>query len=280
MMTKLRRMNFSASSGDADINAYLAAGNITDPTEIAAATLVITRAKSFNLWTKFDRWFLVSPTSQAASRLCCKTLNNLSEQAGMGWSSFYGWEFNGTAAYIKSGFTPGVSTHMQQNSASMSLFSNSGDMLDFAGGSLAGAFSGINNFIDLGVQGDIGSYQVTSNLFDYFTTGCNSGFNGTLQLSGFFGQSRTSSTNHFVRNDWWGGTETGASVAAHTATYPALEIYLGCYNAAGTATGFIIDTTGFSMITGHIGSGFSTTDLDNYYNIITDYNVSLGRNPF
>jgi hypothetical protein len=95
---------------------------------------------------------------------------------------------------------------------------------------------------------------------------------GTLSDgSGFFMNSRTSSTSHnFYRN----GSSFASNTGANGGTRPAFSVFLGAENFNGSATGYSNKQCAFASF----GTGISGALASTMYSDIQTFQTALGRN--
>lgn len=130
MTSRIKRRSSKGSiTFDSSSLLYFAAGNITNQAEKIAANTLIVGMKAAGLWDKCDRVYLRSPTSLAASLLCCKSLISQTNINAATHSSS-GISFNGTTQYLRTGDTlvSGMS-QVALNSAHISVYFSTGTSL-------------------------------------------------------------------------------------------------------------------------------------------------------
>lgn len=263
---------------------YFAAAGITDPTEMAAVNTLYDGLITNGLYDRLDRLFLCSPTSEAACKMDFITLASLDAFGGPSFDA-YGIQVDLVSSYVGSaGWKPASSTNvaLAGNNAQLGFFTAFGEIIDFAGGSLAGCAgaSPLTQMLKIDINADIGSYQMNGYNKDFLVSGASTSF-ATGLTPGPTINSRTSDSYNFTQAYWYGGYEIGVDTTMTGGTYPDVEAYFGCYNANGTPAQFVIDVFAFPYLCSMwCGGSCDEFDANTMMNLINDYNTALGRGVY
>jgi hypothetical protein len=247
---------------DPDAVAFLTAAGITDPTITSAINTLVISMKSNGLWTKMiaiypfvggtattHKFNLKNPAdTDAAFRLVFS--------GGITHSS-NGLVGNGTNGFYDTFIT--ASTHLSQNDVSANVYIR-------------------NNVseekVDIGylrstplVGFQLNSRDTSNLIFTRINSGATQSVSNT-DSRGFFGISRTSSSSAVISKN-----TTQTSAATTSAALPAFKILGLCFNLNGSAGFFSTRQQAYSSL----GQGLSDSELDTYYDIVQEFQTTLGR---
>ena len=247
---------------DPDAEAFLTATGITDPTIESAINTLVLDLKSAGVWSKMiaiypyvggnattHKYNLIDPQdTDAAYRMTF---------AGGVTHSSNGIQGNGSTGV---GYTHiNIGTDVTQNDvlASTYLRTNSQSLADFGG---IGSANGIQLFSR---YSDNNAYSKLMNSTNYSRASTDS--------SGFWQLSRTSSASYYVQQDTTRNTASYTSVSQTSAEYIAVMAF---GTTETTATQFSNRQHAYSAF----GQGLSTTEMDDHYTAVQDFQTTLGRN--
>jgi hypothetical protein len=271
-----RRSLFSPSGPNFDPNAsaYFEFAGITDPAEQLAANRLIVRSKGSGIWDRFDRLFLVSPTSEFASLTCCKTLNQMTNVNSVTWDSL-GFRPNQSTNYLDSGFSiTSIGNVSNKTSNCHGVYipaAGFGTCLSLNVSYFAGVQIG-TDISNLYAEADIGEIR-------FSVSGARVGriastaFQPGESFSGHFAGSINSSS---LRTIYVNGTGVSNSGLAFVSTSDFPNTYFGVFNQAGTPVyGAVTRTNYLSGM--YIGGSFSVLSMSSWNEIFTEYQTALGR---
>lgn len=249
---------------DADVQAFLTATGITDPTIEAALDTFVTDLKTNGLWTKMNaiypfvggtatthKYNLVDPQdTDAAFRL-----------------TFVGGMTHSSTGVVSNGSTGYADTHMN---ASTDIGGGQDDihMMSYEDSVTAinGATAGARNntqWIFFNTK------RASDNSFVGRASTASAAVIAHSVTQGAFGISRTSSANFigFVNT-------TKSTVTATSSALPNFDIYIGgAYNNFGTASAFTARTSQLYTL----GSGLSSSEIDTLVSAAAQLQTDLGR---
>jgi hypothetical protein len=255
---------FFPTSVDPDAFRFIEVANITDLTQAAAVSNLVSGLKTYSLWDKMvaiypfiggtaysHKWNLKNPgDSNSAYRIVF---------SGAIIHSSKGVAFNGSS-YGDTGFAPFAALANPTQSNHLSIY---------VSGSLGGlSAAGNTNFIENGMGIGMGS-QNRMNAY----TGTNAAINITTNNgpTGLAVATRTDLTNSaaYIRGSV---TRTNTSTLAPPTSPRTGIIFIGKENGAWSGTG-----TGAFYSFSSIGTGLTTADVENLYTVVQAYNTSLNR---
>lgn len=254
---------------DSDATAFLAATGITDSTQCSAVNELVNDLKDAGLWTKMiaiypfvggtadtHKFNLKNPqNTDAAYRLTFSRVTHSSNGiTNLGSAVSNG----GSYTHIQ------IATDLSQNDVHFSLYvmdnptPNANDTHDM------GAISGGN-----GMQ--LVTRDTTNTCGGKLMNNVNDNFSGVTDSRGFWQMSRTSSAGFSFQQNTYRQTNSLTSLTPPSGEY----INIGALGTSDTTSvRQSIKTYAFSSI----GSGLSTSEMDEFYTIVQKYQTTLGRN--
>ena len=245
--------------GDPDVNAFLNATGITDPTITNAITTLVANLKSNNLWTKMKviypfvggtatthKYNLINPQdTDAAFRL---VFNG-------GWThSANGATPNGINAFADTKFNP--TTHLTNASAHFAKYNRT---LDISGNKVEGALdAGNSSFFQQNYSVANGLIGEVAAVASYTAT----------DSRGLFTVSRTATNaQNVLRNS----TQVATSSVTIT-NIPNKFLYIGARHDT-TPAGYNLYEAAFASF----GNGLSNSEIATLYTIVQSFQTSLSR---
>lgn len=98
-----------APTWDTDAYNYFVVTGITDETETYNANQLVLDLKAYGLWTKLDRLFLMSPTSQSAATFCIVSLDQMDPGITIGYDTL-GFYQQSEVEFINTNWHPDSTT--------------------------------------------------------------------------------------------------------------------------------------------------------------------------
>lgn len=245
---------------DTDASTLFAAmSSAPDNTRKSLINDTILDLKSAGIWTELDEiWFFAAHDSQAAllgwkRYKDCTLVNSPSFTADSG---FLG---NGSNSYINTNFAPLThGANYIQNDASFGFYSQTNNTGLNDMGSRAGSTS---RQAIMGVRTPSNTLSVRVNIGFGDLTGASSDSSGL-----FVGRRSASNAQQVLRN---GSTLFSNSDASDSP--PQYNMYIACFNNAGTAANF----TARRYAMAFVGSAMTTTQQSNLYTIVAAYLAAL-----
>lgn len=262
---------------DPSASAYFAAGAIVNPTERSAANTLISNFKSSGIWDLKKRIYLMSPTSVAASRLCCKTLTTLSVPKGFSSSgptfSTSGLTFNGASDVLQTDISPDSMGLIAQNQNYSTYIrtQTSGTTGSFGGGFAGTKGAAQVNLVSNSV-GDPVSYAFTAPI-------------GTVSISfndivgnpaqGLLALDCTPSLSLAIRLAGYlnGSSMTTLDSSNGTSASPSVVWFLGCRNNNSVGDNFWAGQMAYAAL--GLSHGATLEALE--YSYVLAYQSALGR---
>lgn len=251
--------------GDVDVEAFISATGITDMTIISALNVLVLDLKANNLWSRLKAIYPMIGGTAFTHKFNLKnpTDSDIAFRLNFGsvWvHSSNGALPNGTTSYANTFFVP--STELSTSSGHLFFYSRTN--------------SAIQGY-DIGSSDDNGVVSKTVSLIArYFTnlayaTYGNGGYVVNVSVSdgrGGFMCNRNDVTNTTL---WRNGIIIKTS--AETVSLTSQPLYISAVNAGGGANYFSNKECSFASI----GGGFSDSEALLYYNIIQEFQTTLGR---
>lgn len=256
--------NITQQPFDVDAQRFILAAGLTRFVDKRAINYLIQNFKTNNLWTKCAAIYpmvggnvwscklnLINPIDSVLAFRLNFTANPTISYNGIDW--------NGTTQFANTNLAPSSSSVIAQNSSHISYYSR----------------DNINeSSIDMGAT-DIGGYTYIDIRISDTTRGLNNNLSTDVASNvantdsrGFFMNTRTNATQlSLVKN---GVTTTFTQVSFGR---PSGTIYIGARNNSGTAANFGSKQCAFASI----GSGLTSTDAFNMYNIVQQFQIILNR---
>ena len=246
---------------DPDAGAFINASGVGGIEAVAINNLV-NQLKTAGLWGKFNaiypfvggtasshRWNLINPQdTNAAYRLTF---------GGTVTHNSNGITGNGTTGFANTFLAPSAAGG-GQNNVHISLYVNSTPTA--AGGTDMGATNNTTTSFGMNIRNPSNLLNTALNNFT---------FAGTANTTaGFINISRTISTEYKRYKNTTESTHTVNSVTPTTNS-----LYICAWNNNGTAGNFVSRTYGWSSI----GFGLTAAENNNLYNIIQNFQITLGR---
>jgi hypothetical protein len=250
---------------DVDANAFISAAGLTDQNQKIAITNLVVGLKDAGLWAKMKavypfvggialshKWNLKDPRDlDAAFRL-----------------TFYGGIAHSQTGVLPNGTSGYADTYL---SPSVSLSSSSVNVSFYSRSNIAGS----GNVIDIGTYlTSINNmylcvYRTSDNTgnFAAFSDNQRISYASSSKLGLFSGNLLTTSKQYIVN----GVVKASASIL--DGTIPNQKVFIFALNISGAASLFAPRECAFSSI----GDGLTTTDSLNLYNIVQQYQTTLGR---
>lgn len=246
---------------DPDVNAFLTAAGITDPTISGAVCTLVTSLKSANLWNKFDAIYPMVGGTATTHKFNLK--NPADTDSAFRLSFVGGWTHsangalpNGTNAYAETFFRPSINA--TQNSHHLSYYSRSNVNL---------------NQVEIGCQRTLvqNLIQIRASNITYYVINQTSPYAlaADLDSRGYYLANRTAVN---VVNGWKNGIKIANATTA-TNGRPNTTVYIGAFNLNGAAAAFSTKQCAFATI----GTGLTDAEALALYNSIQAFQTTLGR---
>jgi len=255
-------LNVQAPAGiDADAAAFLTAAGITDATIEGAIDTLVKSLKSNGLWSKMIAIYPLVGGTASTHKWNLKDPRDLDVAfrltfVGSPTHDANGMQGNGTSQYANTHLNP--FSVLSLNNASSFFYTNlnSGTGVDF------GAFNGGANT----------GFQVNkNNASSLFVTRANQGSTNTIAgntNNGFFGISRTNSSNYVINQEGSLQTVNLSSVALVN-----LNIFLTALNVAGSPDFYSARRYAFYCF----GEGLNSTEQGNLKTAVDTFQTALNR---
>lgn len=249
-MKFLRRANYSsiasAVSYDSDALLYFASASISDPVEMSAVNNFILGLKSNSFYTRYERLYLISPTSLSAALIDFITLTSATATNSPTYATT-GFTFDGATNYIDTGFIPSAGSKIATSNYCYQIYVQS------AASASSKTFIGANNNLN-GAPNRIDAQSGTtwrfvpgSSLGGIFAEGTFTGLNGFT-----VGSTNTIPDTRLYQNSTVIDNQTGAGNRVRTGK----SLFIGANNNNGSANRFHQFSTAFVGIS----TNFSTAD--------------------
>jgi len=260
LATRFGLTNIVTPSVDDDAQAFIEAAGITDPTEIAAITTLVTNLKTYNIWDKMKAIYPMVGGTATSQKYNLKNPNTFTGTFVGGWiHSATGALPNGINAYMDTNFIENQNSTL--NSGHLSFYSRTQKVgnIDYAdiGVIQIGVGYGV---IFTEAQGSQSGFACQSIIATNFVSNIN-----TL---GLFIASRQSSTslNGFIRNN-------KTEFVQNSLGLTTVPIYIGARNFNGTINSPSTKQCAFASI----GDGLTDTEASNFYTAVQAFQTTLGR---
>lgn len=262
-MSLLRLITARQQASVDPAQAFITAAGITDSTQQAAITQLVSDLKSYNLWDKMKAVYPFVGGTATTHKYNLKDPRDLDAAFRLNFQG--GWTHSSTGA-LPDGFSGYAITYVNP---SVSLQSSSAHLSVYT---RTNATSGM----DLGVftaSGSVGTHMGISFSNQGFRCRLNSSTPSTgytpPNTLGLFTVSRTDSTNIIGYNRGSSVFTTNSPVVSNL----NLNIVLGAINNNGNIQDFSIRNFAFTSI----GDGLSGTDVSNLYTAVQAFQTTLGR---
>lgn len=259
------------SLADEDIQAFINATGITDPTQIAAITTLVTDLKAYNLWNKMSAIYPFVGGTATTHKYNLKDPRDTDAAFRILWNGAIlhnstGIEFQG--GYGDTRFAPFSALTNPTQSSHISLYNNKTTL---AVGGWGLVTMGNTRYAQRGL-GITVSYAGgnTSPMCAYNGSEVNLG-GGTYpnSIKGLFVASRLD-TNIFYAFQRGGRTANTLSTVSPTTNPKTSTVWVGGENGDwGVNNG--------AMAFASLGVGLTQGDVDNYYTVVQAYQTALGR---
>jgi hypothetical protein len=250
-----------ATSYDPNAVAYFTAAGITDTTEKNAVNTFILALKSNNFYTRFDRLWLRSPTSQAASLIDFISLTSSTVVNAPSWSN-QGFQYNGTTNYINSGYAISTSSQITNNNGCLMVYVRSGT------GATLQILTGANNSVgsnptSLRITNLSVTHRYTSSTAGAIATGT------AASYSGLIAGSRVSNIDNRVFQN---GSQIGSTATTANANFLAsVNMFIGANNNNATASNFCNMQECYCSFS----TSFTTTEMSTFYGLLQTYQTNV-----
>ena len=244
-----------------EATAFLTTTGITDPTISTAINTLVYDLKQAGVWSKMIAIYPIVGGTATTHKYNLKNTSTFTINfVGGGTHSSNGYLGNGSNGVGYTGIR--IGTDITQNNAYGSVYERT---TTGSGVSYGGVSSG--NGIQLTTQESSTnlSYHKLMNGGTHYTL-------ANTDSSGFWQQSRTVSTSYYVQQNT---TRNTASVASQTP--PATAEYIALM-ALGTSINTAVAYANKQQAYAAFGEGLSTTEMDDHYTAVLDFQTTLGRN--
>ncbi|MGE0151788.1 MAG: hypothetical protein AB7R90_04170 [Reyranellaceae bacterium] len=257
------------SQYDADFQAYVTATGLNDPSYLAALNQFVLDLKSYSLWSKFDRLWVLANADSTAALTCLKSLTTATAMHSPIFTAGEGFTFNGLTQYLKSNFARNSGSQYSRDSASFGAFIRSGTIS--------------------GVHSPISASNPSKTNVSYFLLGfpASDSFYGAINSTDIL--TVTTATGGPI--GLWHVTRTAASGTGAVAVYKH-----GLLKGAGTTTSVDVDTEEFaigavggsggigSVWNGQIslamiGAGFNAAEAADFNTAVAALGAAIGFSP-
>lgn len=249
-----------ASGFDSDAQAFLTAAGITDPTQSNAVNQLVIDLKAASIWSKLLAIYPFVGGSATKHKYNLKDPRDLDAAFRIVW--------NGTVTHDASGVTSDGSSGYGDTKLipSVVMQTNGGSAGVWADGT-----TGVNQ-VAMGVQTSSPKItQIVPHWSDNTAYPSISGSQGAFSAYGastLFQVVRSDATNCFYQADTTRTSFTGAYDP------PTHVIYVAALNNAGTP-GFYYSNNPIKFA--YVGDTLTTTDTDNFFTAVSDFQTALGR---
>jgi hypothetical protein len=254
-------------SADPDVQAFIEAAGIVDPTEISAVTILVTDLKTYNLWTKMKAIYPMVGSSATSQKYNLKNPNTFTGTFVGGWThSSTGATPNGINTYFRPFLTPSID--LLNADFHLSYYSRTNidaNTIEMGCGDGSGLFSPH-------LRLRFGTNQarfICGNTTDYgFPTSVTNSDSRGL----FVGTILSTSDRRFYKNS--------SLIQSNTSTISnslySGELLIGAYNSStsGLSVGFVSTK---ECAFASIGNGLTDTDASNLYTAVQAFQTTLGR---
>lgn len=256
---------------DTDVNAFIAAAGITNPTEQQAVNSLVVALKTAGLWAKMHALYPMVGGTLNACKLNLK--NPADTNAAFRLNFVGGWTFsatgaqpNGISAYADTFYVPTAANPTGLNDSHMSYYSRTANTASAVDMGAYTRQSGTGTIID--------AANFTLNYGNTVYLGLNSANTAAgaskFPTTGLFGISRTTSTDvaYFKR----GIVEYTVPIASQLLLNTS--VYIGARNDNGTTMYHTNRQCAFASI----GTGLNAGEIATFETIVTAFQTALGRN--
>jgi len=259
----------SASSVDADAQAFITAASITDPTQQSAINTLVTDLKGYGIWTKMKAIYPFVGGTASQHKFNLK--NPLDTDAafrlvfnGGGTHSSTGYLPNGTNGYADTKLVP--STDFTTYNHHISLYSRTNNQRDSWNGAYMNSGQA-ERFV-------LRSTDAPSGAFYYWSYGwaASSIFTANTDSRGLFlVTNRSASDREAYRN----GTTLATNTFNMSAYFPvSISLFIGSNNVNGSPSTYDNKEIAF----GSLGDGLDDTESANFYTAVQAFQTTLNRN--
>lgn len=244
--------------GDPDVQAFLTATGITDPTITSAITTLVADLKSNNIWNKMLAIYPVVGGTATTHKYNLKDPQDTDAAFRLvfvgGWThSSTGAAPNAINAYADTKFIPSV-----QLTASSGHFTKYNRTLDLAGSKVDGCFDGSSSYFQHNYTSANGLIGEVAAVASYTAT----------DTRGMFTVSRIATNAQKVfRNS--------SQVAVNNTTIsilPNRSVFIGARN-----DGIAVLLNSYQCAFASIGTGLTDPDVSNLYTLVQNFNTTLSR---
>jgi hypothetical protein len=256
---------------DPDAQAFITATGITDITQQNAINQLVLDLKSASIWTKMKAVYPIVGGTAFTHKF--NLINPLDTNAAFRLTFNGGWTHsptgmlpNGINAYATTYIIP--ATHLLPASKHLSYYSRtSATTINFS--TAIGCDNSSDGFCRFTIR------QTVSGDPDYSDSLYGNSTNGNFVTSntdgkGFYNNTRLNADNKFFKN---GVALTGTSSSLGTSSQASVPIYIGAARSSGVTAYYDNKECAFASI----GDGLTDTDAANFYNIVQNYQTTLGR---
>jgi hypothetical protein len=275
--TSIYLASLVAPAVDPDVQAFITAASITDPTQQSAINTLVTDLKGYGIWSKMKAIYPFVGGTASSHKFNLK--NPVDTNAAFrlvfngGWThSATGAKPNGINAYAETYFVPSV--ELITNYGSAHYYSRTGTAEPTVGdvnGIVIGArANAINDTFALTIKTNPSNFTqfffsasgTTTNQFARFIDTLGTGFySGALSATG----------SKIYRN----GVNTTSTNLSFTRSNPNVSVYIGAINNKNTGA---TDLTAKESALAAIGDSLTDTENANYNLAVTAFQTALGRN--
>ena len=259
---------FLGSALDLDAARWIATvgqSNVSGPRGLLVSD-TIRELKAANVWADLDYLGVYTAENAASALVDWRGSRTAIATASPTFTADRGYAFDGAANYLATGFTP--STHSVAATGTSFML---------------GVYERTNvatstNPIGAANGGSQTARMVTRSAGNVFNTTLNAAavnLNTGVSTSAGLSVSTTDGVN---ANGYKNGTLTALSPVALVTPGSALttwEVYVGCYNNNGTASGFRATTIGWALFG---GGSWTATQHAQFYNVMQRFMTRLGAN--
>jgi len=251
--------------------AFIAAAGITDPIQQAAITQLVSDLQASNIWPKLKAVFPIVGGTATSHKFNLKDPQDT--DAAFRLNFFGGWTHsatgmlpNGTNSYADTYIVPNI--NLLPNSKHLAYYSRtSATTINFS--TSIGCDNSSDGFCRFTIR------QTVSGDPDYSDSLYGNSTNGNFVTSntdgkGFYNSTRLNADNKFFKN---GVALTGTSSSLGTSSQASVPIYIGAARSSGVTAYYDNKECAFASI----GDGLTDTDAANFYNIVQNYQTTLGR---
>jgi hypothetical protein len=260
LATRFGLTNIVTPTVDEDVQAFIEAAGITDPTEVSAITNLVVDLKTFNIWDKMKAMYPMVGGTATSQKYNLKNPNTFIGTFIGGWvHSSTGATPNGVNAYMNTGLNMASELINTNSHASVYTRTNIVSNTVSIGGSGAG------------LSGGLYIYPRLLSTVAYFGAFNNTGGNSSAPVLNSLGLSIISRLNLIQETFYKNLSKT---TNTNSVTSPTSQnIYIGANNFNGVASNFDTRENAFASI----GDGLTDTEAANFYTAVQTFQTTLGR---